>query len=110
MSTTGRLADSCCVAERFEEPAYWNLRPSAVAASPFEESHDRHYPDLASAVPHPDVSGGARDPRVGRLPRRAAALESGAARRRSPGAGAAGPRGVRPFDAAAALLPRQQGL
>src|SRR4051794_34475126 len=101
----------------FEKPDCWNSYPFAGIAtgSLFSNSaqgtiDDRYCPDAASAVPYLDVPGRARDPRVRRIPRRAAAAEPRAPRRWASGAGVPGPRGLRRVDARAALLSDQQGL
>src|SRR3954453_8588644 len=96
----------------FETPAYWNWYPSAgIAAGAFlRKIDDRYRPDAASAVPHPDVPGRARDPRTRRIPRPAATAQPRPTRRWAPCAGAARPRGLGCVDAPATVLPREQGL
>src|SRR4051794_1416282 len=101
----------------FEKLACWNSYPFAglAAGDLFSISSegsidDRYRPDAASAVPYPDVSGGASDPRVRRIPRRAAAPEPCAAWRWASGTGAAGPRGLRLIHACTAHLSVGQGL
>src|SRR5947209_12075864 len=101
----------------FEKLACWNSYPFAgitagdlFSISPEGSIDDRYCPDAASAVPYPDVSGRACDPRVRCIPRRAAVAEPRAAWRWASGAGAARPRGLGRVHARATHLPVRQGL
>src|SRR3954451_1361760 len=85
----------------FEKLACWNsyLFAGLAAGGLFSISSegtidDRYCPDAEPAVSHPDVPGRASDPRVRRIPWRAASAQPRAARRWTSGAGAAGPRGL----------------
>src|SRR4051812_26509751 len=95
----------------FETPAYWNWYPSPgiAARARLRKIDDRYCPDVASAVPQPDVPGRARDSRTRRIPRRAATAQPRSTRRRAPCAGAARSRRLRCVDTPAAIVPREQG-